>query len=52
MRQHPRYGKFYTVTIHLKAHDEKNEYKLGDKVTIKEVRPLSKDKKWVIVGKV
>ncbi len=52
LRKHPRYGKFYTVTIRLKAHDENNEYKLGDKVTIKEIRPLSKDKRWVIVGKV
>ncbi len=51
LRKHPRYGKFYKVTIRLKAHDEKNEYTLGDTVIIRETRPLSKDKRWVIIGR-
>ncbi len=52
LHKHPRYQKYYKVTTRLKAHDEKNEYKTGDKVTIRETKPLSKDKRWVIVGKV
>ncbi len=52
LHKHPRYQKYYKVTTRLKAHDEKNEYKTGDKVVIQETRPLSKDKRWVIVGKV
>lgn len=41
---HPIYGKQYTVTRKYMAHDEKNEAKLGDKVNIVEVRPVSKRK--------
>ena len=39
---HPLYGKQYTVSRKYTAHDEKNEAKKGDKVTIREVRPISK----------
>jgi len=52
VKRHPRYEKRYQVTARFKAHDEKNEYKVGDQVLIKEVRPMSKDKRWVITGKV
>jgi small subunit ribosomal protein S17 len=52
MKKHPKYQRFYKVTTKFKAHDEKNEYKAGDKVTIQETRPLSKDKRWVITGKI
>jgi small subunit ribosomal protein S17 len=41
---HPLYGKQYTVSAKYQAHDENNEAKKGDKVTIKEVRPISKTK--------
>ena len=41
-----RFHKFVTKRVRLKAHDEKNEYKIGDKVEIIETRPLSKDKRW------
>jgi len=41
---HPIYGKQYTVTRKYMAHDEKNEAKIGDKVTIVEVRPISRRK--------
>lgn len=51
MKKHPRYEKYYTVTERFKAHDEKNEYKMGDKVVIKEIRPMSKEKHWTIVEK-
>lgn len=51
-KQHPRYKKYYTVTTRVKAHDEKNEYKTGDKVVVTETRPISKDKRWKIVSKI
>jgi small subunit ribosomal protein S17 len=41
---HPIYGKQYSVTRKYAAHDEKNEAKIGDKVTISETRPISKRK--------
>ena len=41
---HPIYGKQYTVTRKYAAHDENNEAKIGDKVTIIETRPISKRK--------
>ena len=50
--KHARYNKFYKVTNRFKAHDEKNEYKLGDEVIIQEIRPMSKDKRWTIVEKI
>jgi len=51
-KKHPKYLKYYKVTARFKAHDEKNEYKSGDKVIIEETRPLSKDKRWIIVSKI
>jgi len=50
-KKHPRYLKYYKVTERFKAHDENNEYHTGDKVVLRETRPLSKDKRWVIIGK-
>ena len=47
--KHPKYGKYYTISKKYKAHDEKNTHKLGDKVTIVESRPLSKDKHFTIL---
>jgi small subunit ribosomal protein S17 len=41
-----RFHKFLTKRVKYKAHDEKNEYKIGDRVEIVETRPLSKDKRW------
>lgn len=46
---HPAYGKVIEKGKKLKAHDEKNEAKIGDTVTIAETRPLSKDKNWRLV---
>lgn len=51
VKQHPRYEKRYEVTTRFKAHDEENQYHTGDKVVIKEIRPMSKDKRWIIVEK-
>ena len=50
LKKHPRYLKYYKVTKRFKAHDENNEYKVGDKVIIEETRPLSKEKRWRIKG--
>jgi len=50
--RHKKYLKQYVVSRKYKAHDEKNEYRVGDKVEIKECRPISKDKRWIIVRKV
>lgn len=46
---HPYYGKQLTSTKKYHAHDEKNEYKVGDVVRIMETRPLSKTKRWRVV---
>lgn len=45
---HPLYGKQYTVNRKYIAHDEKNEAREGDRVTIKEVRPISKRKSFTL----
>ena len=47
--RHPLYGKIMNQTSKLKAHDENNECKIGDKVKVMETRPLSKDKRWRLV---
>ena len=47
--KHPIYGKIVKKTYKLKAHDENNECKVGDKVKVMETRPLSKDKRWRVV---
>ena len=51
-KEHPIYRKRYTVTKRYKAHDENKEYKVGDKVIIEEMRPLSKDKRWKVIGRI
>ncbi|MFZ2544883.1 MAG: 30S ribosomal protein S17 [Candidatus Saccharimonadales bacterium] len=45
---HPLYGKQYTIRRKYTAHDDKNEAKKGDKVTIREVRPISKTKSFTL----
>ena len=47
--QHPLYGKLIRRSTKLHAHDENNVAKLGDLVTIKESRPISKTKAWTLV---
>lgn len=47
--KHPLYKKIMKSTYKLKAHDEKNECNIGDKVQVMETRPLSKDKRWRLV---
>ena len=47
--KHPLYNKIVKRTYKLKAHDEKNVCKIGDRVRVMETRPLSKDKRWRLV---
>lgn len=47
--KHPLYKKIVNRTYKLKAHDENNEYMIGDVVKVMETRPLSKDKRWRVV---
>jgi small subunit ribosomal protein S17 len=48
--KHPLYKKIVKRTVKFKAHDEKNECRIGDRVEIMETRPLSKDKRWRVVN--
>jgi small subunit ribosomal protein S17 len=46
---HPLYKKYVTKSKTVKAHDEKNEARIGDTVRVEECRPLSRDKRWRLV---
>ncbi|MDR2765898.1 MAG: 30S ribosomal protein S17 [Holosporaceae bacterium] len=46
---HPKYKKYVNVTKKYHAHDEKNERKVGDMVSIQETRPISKTKCWLVM---
>ena len=48
MVKHAKYGKYVKKTSVFKAHDEKNQAKVGDIVRIHETRPLSKTKRWAL----
>ncbi len=48
----PVYGKMVRKSFRFKAHDEENDTKIGDKVKIRETRPLSKEKRWKIIEKI
>jgi small subunit ribosomal protein S17 len=52
LKIHEKYGKRYKVTNRFKAHDEKGEYHIGDKVIIAQIRPVSKEKCWRVAGRV
>ncbi|MBZ1348263.1 MAG: 30S ribosomal protein S17 [Candidatus Nealsonbacteria bacterium] len=52
IKEHPKYKRRYKIHKKYKAHDEKGEYKVGDKVIIEECRPLSKDKRWRVIKKI
>ena len=47
--RHAKYGKFMMRTKKLYAHDETNDVNIGDRVSVMETRPLSKNKRWRIV---
>lgn len=48
--KHPVYGKYITRSSKVHAHDEKNECRTGDLVTVRETRPLSRTKTWTLVS--
>ena len=48
---HPIYKKYVRQSKKFAAHDETNQYKVGEKVDIQECRPLSKTKTWVVLGR-
>lgn len=49
--KHPRYLKYLNRSNTYKAHDENNECLVGDVVTIQESRPLSRQKRWRVIGR-
>ncbi|HEY5529946.1 MAG TPA: 30S ribosomal protein S17 [Thermoleophilia bacterium] len=49
VRPHAEYKKIVRRTSRLKAHDEQNEAHVGDKVLVRECRPLSRDKTWRLI---
>ena len=51
LKKHPKYKKYFKVSRKYKAHDEENQYHTGDHVLIKEIRPMSKEKRWTVIGK-
>lgn len=52
MKIHPKYKKQYRQSRNFKVHDEKKECRVGDVVRFVECRPLSRDKRWRLIGKV
>ena len=52
LKKHPRYGRYYKSSKKYKAHSENNEFHVGDKVIIKETRPISKDKSFIVIKKI
>ena len=52
LKEHPKYRRRFKVSKKYKAHDEKGEYKVGDKVIIEETRPVSKDTTWRVLQKI
>ena len=51
IKEHQKYKRRFKVKKKYKAHDEKGEFHTGDKVVIKEVKPISKDKHFVVIKK-
>ena len=52
VKMHPKYKRRYKTHKKYKAHDEKGEFHVGDKVVIEETRPISKDKRWRVITKI
>ena len=50
LKKHPKYKKYFKVSKRFKAHNPEDQYHIGDKVLIKEARPMSKEKRWIVVG--
>jgi small subunit ribosomal protein S17 len=52
IKEHPKYKRRFKVHKKYKAHNEKGEFHVGDRVLIEECKPISKDKKWRVINKV
>jgi small subunit ribosomal protein S17 len=52
IKQHPKYKRRFKVHKKYKAHDENQEYHIGDNVVIEETNPMSKEKNWKVIKKV
>ena len=52
VKEHPKYKRRYKIHTKYKAHDEKGEFHVGDKVIIEETNPISKGKKFKVIGKI
>jgi small subunit ribosomal protein S17 len=52
LKIHPKYKRRYKVHKSYKAHVPEGEYLVGDKVVIEETKPISKDKKWLVIKKI
>ena len=51
LKKHPKYKKYYKVTKRFKAHNPEDQYHTGDKVIIGETKPMSKEKRWIVISK-
>ncbi len=49
IKPHPKYKKRFVSSKRFKVHDEKEKFKVGDKVVFQECRPLSKEKRWRVI---
>jgi len=52
LKEHPKYKRRFKVSKNYKAHNEKGEYKIRDRVVIEECRPMSKEKRWRVIKKI
>jgi len=52
IKEHPKYKRRYKTHKKYKAHDQNQEYHIGDTVMIEETTPISKDKKWKVISKI
>jgi small subunit ribosomal protein S17 len=52
IKEHPIYKRKFKVHKKYKAHNEKGDFKVGEKVLIEECRPLSRDKRWTVLNKI
>jgi len=51
LKKHSKYKKYFKVTKKFKVHNPDNQFHTGDKVIIGETKPMSKEKRWIVIGK-
>jgi small subunit ribosomal protein S17 len=49
IKEHPKYRKRYKISKRYKAHDPENKYHEGDNIMIQECKPISRDKRWIVL---